>query len=149
MCADDGMISFIVTERLENSIRTTVQNNGMLGENKGITFPQHTIEDLPALSAQDKLDVLFAIEQMVDYVSVSCMRDIEDVEELRYWDLIQRLVLGNTRIKMLAKIENKRGMDNFESILRMADGIVLDRGYLGSEVDVDLVVIGQKRSTST
>lgn len=46
---------------------------------------------------------------------------------------------------MLAKIENKRGMDNFESILRMSDGIVLDRGYLGSEVDVDVVVIGQKR----
>lgn len=83
MCADDGAISFIVTERLEGAIKTTVQNNGILGENKGITFPQHTIEELPALSAQDRNDVLFAIEQQVDFVSVSCMRDIEDLEELR------------------------------------------------------------------
>ena len=56
-----------------------------------------------------------------------------------------RLLLGNSPIKMWAKIENKRGMDNYESILKMADGVVLDRGYLGAEVDVDLVVIGQKR----
>ena len=138
MCADDGILSFLVVERLENSIRTRIQNNGFLGENKGITFPQHTIEDLPALSAKDRLDVLFAMEQMVDFVSVSAIRDVEDVEELR-------VMLGNTKIKMLAKIENARGMDNFESILKMSDGIVLDRGYLGSEVDVDLVVIGQKR----
>ncbi len=82
--------------------------------------------------------MLFAIEQNVDFVSVSAIRDVEDVEELR-------LLLGNTKIKMLAKIENARGMDNFDSILKMSDGIVLDRGYLGSEVDVDLVVIGQKR----
>jgi pyruvate kinase len=56
-----------------------------------------------------------------------------------------RLLLGNTKIKVLAKIENKRGMDNFESILKMTDGVVFDRGYLGSEVDVDVVVIGQKK----
>jgi pyruvate kinase len=93
---------------------------------------------LPALSPKDRKDVLFAIEQNVDFVSVSAIRDVEDVEELR-------LLLGNTKIKMLAKIENARGMDNFDSILKMSDGIVLDRGYLGSEVDVDLVVIGQKR----
>ena len=73
-----------MAERLESSIRTIVQNNGVLGENKGITFPQYTIEDLPALSAKDRDDVRFAVRMDVDFVSVSCMRDIDDVEELRY-----------------------------------------------------------------
>jgi pyruvate kinase len=83
MCVDDGAIQFVVVERLEGSIKTIVQNNGILGENKGITFPQHTIEDLPALSVADRRDVLFAIEQNSDFVSVSCMRDVDDLEELR------------------------------------------------------------------
>ncbi|KAJ2999713.1 hypothetical protein HDV02_001956 [Globomyces sp. JEL0801] len=139
MCVDDGAISFVVTERLENSIRTVVENDGVLAENKGINFPQHSIDDLPALSAKDKADVAFAVEQEVDYVSVSCLRDMDDIAELR------RMLLGNSSIKILAKIENKKGMDNFESILKMADGIIIDRGYLGAEVELELVVIAQKK----
>ncbi|KAI8900585.1 pyruvate kinase [Globomyces pollinis-pini] len=138
MCVDDGAISFVVTERLENSIRTVVENDGVLAENKGINFPQHSIDDLPALSAKDKADVAFAVEQEVDYVSVSCLRDMDDIAELR-------MLLGNSSIKILAKIENKKGMDNFESILKMADGIIIDRGYLGAEVELELVVIAQKK----
>ncbi|KAI8910997.1 pyruvate kinase [Gorgonomyces haynaldii] len=134
---DDGLLTFTVVERLENSIRTRVENSGWLGENKGVTFPQRTIDDLPAISPKDKEDILFCIQQGVDMVSVSCMRDVEDVEELR-------LLLGNSKIKLFAKVENKRGLDNFESILRTSDGIVLDRGYLGTEVALDQVVIAQK-----
>ena len=52
--------------------------------------------------------------------------------------------MGNSKIKLLAKIENKHGMDNYDSILKMADGIVIDRGYLGAEVEVDVVAIAQK-----
>lgn len=90
MCVDDGAISFVVVERLENSIRCIVENtgkldliSGVLYENKGINFPQRTIEDLPALSVKDKADVAFAIANQVDFVSVSCLRDSEDIEELR------------------------------------------------------------------
>ena len=57
----------------------------------------------------------------------------------------RRFLLGNSQIKLIAKIENKRGMDNFESILRMSDAIVIDRGYLGAEVDIDIVATAQKR----
>lgn len=138
---DDGAVSFVVVERLENSIKTTVQNNGYLSANKGINFPERSIDDLPALSSKDKDDVKFAIQQGVDFVSVSCLRDEEDIQELR-------LALGNSQIKVLAKIENKKGLDNFEIILKMADGIIIDRGYLGAEIELDVVVIAQKKMIS-
>ncbi|KAJ1553508.1 hypothetical protein HK405_007706 [Cladochytrium tenue] len=135
---DDGLLSFTVTERLDSAIRCRVDNSGFLGENKGINFPSYIIEDLPSVSAKDAADIDFAIAQKVDFLSVSCIRNIDDVEEVR-------LLLGNSKIKLLAKIENKRGMDNFESILRLADGVVIDRGYLGAEIDVEEVTMAQKR----
>ena len=60
----------------------------------------------------------------------------------------KRLLLGNSQVKLIAKIENQRGMDNYEPILRMADAIVIDRGYLGAEVDVEIVAIAQKKMIS-
>ena len=59
-----------------------------------------------------------------------------------------RLLLGNSQVKLIAKIENQTGMDNFEPILKMADAIVIDRGYLGAEVDVEVVAIAQKKMIS-
>ncbi|KAI8816277.1 pyruvate kinase [Fimicolochytrium jonesii] len=135
---DDGLLSFTVLERLADSIRCKVDNSGILGESKGINFPGAFINELPAISEKDKTDIAFALDQDVDFISVSCIRNVEDVEELR-------LLLGNHRVKLLAKIENKTGMDNYESILKMADGIVIDRGYLGAEIDVELVTIAQKK----
>ncbi|KAJ3035703.1 hypothetical protein HDV00_003464 [Rhizophlyctis rosea] len=138
---DDGLLSFTVTERLENAIKCKVGNSGLLGENKGINFPRHVIEDLPALSEKDKEDINLAIQQDVDFISVSCIRNIQDVETVRK-------LLGNSKVKLLAKIENKRGMDNYDSILNITDGIVIDRGYLGAEVDVELVTVAQKKMIS-
>ncbi|KAI8909911.1 pyruvate kinase [Powellomyces hirtus] len=138
---DDGLLSFTVVERLEDSIRCKVDNSGILGESKGINFPSNVINDLPAVSEKDKGDIAYAMKEQVDFISVSCIRNIEDVEEVR-------LLLGNHKVKLLAKIENKSGMDNFEHILRMADGIVIDRGYLGAEVDLELVTIAQKKMIS-
>jgi pyruvate kinase len=56
-----------------------------------------------------------------------------------------RLLLGNSHIKIFAKIENKKGLNNFDSILKIADGVVIDRGYLGAEIDLDIVVVAQKK----
>ncbi|KAJ3320850.1 hypothetical protein HDU76_000204 [Blyttiomyces sp. JEL0837] len=138
MYVDDGLLSFTVVERMDGAIRCKVDNSGYLGENKGINFPSYIIEELPTVSAKDSADINFAIDEGVDFLSVSCIRNIEDVEEVR-------MLLGNSKIKLLAKIENKRGMDNFDSILRLADGVVIDRGYLGAEVDVEVVTMAQKR----
>ncbi|KAJ3118602.1 hypothetical protein HDU96_000063 [Phlyctochytrium bullatum] len=116
-----------------------VNDENLTGDNtRGINFPSYVIEELPAVSAKDAADIRFAISQGVDFISVSCIRNIEDIEEVR-------MLLGNSKIKLLAKIENKRGMDNFDSILKLADGIVVDRGYLGAEVDVEVVTMAQKR----
>jgi pyruvate kinase len=141
IAVDDGIMSFTVLERIPHGVKTRVENSGVISPNKGINFPMKTIRDLPAVSERDRLDVLFAIEQEVDFISISCMRDIEDIEEVR-------LLLGNSRVKLIAKIENKTGMDNFESILKMCDAIVIDRGYLGAEVDVAVVAIAQKKMIS-
>jgi pyruvate kinase len=141
IAVDDGIMTFTVLERIPHGVKTRVENSGVLSPNKGINFPMKTIQDLPAVSERDRRDVLFAIEQEVDYISISCIRDIEDIEEVR-------LLLGNSRVKLIAKIENKTGMDNFEPILKMCDAIVIDRGYLGAEVDVAVVAIAQKKMIS-
>lgn len=71
---------------------------GVLGEYKGINFPSHVLEDLPAVSEKDALDLQFALDMECDFVSVSCIRNINDVEEVR-------MLIGNSRIKVLSKIE--------------------------------------------
>jgi pyruvate kinase len=93
---DDGYLSFTVIERVENGIRCRIDNSGLLGENKvfeisiifpfniqGINFPSHVIQDLPALSEKDLSDIKFAIQNDVDYVFMSCIRSIEDVQDIR------------------------------------------------------------------
>ncbi|KAJ3121186.1 hypothetical protein HK098_003912 [Nowakowskiella sp. JEL0407] len=166
---DDGAMSFTVVERLEDSIRTEADHSGLkeifsvhpstltcFFSLQGINFPSHVIEELPALSDKDKKDLNFALDLGVDFISLSCIRNIEDVEEARYIqqhildaniNLLKfiRLMLGNSKSKLLAKIENERSMQNFDSILRLADGIVIDRGYLGAEVDIEVVTMNQKK----
>ncbi len=80
---DDGYLCFTVNERTAEGLVCTVETSGHLGSNKGIVFPQHYLEDLPAISERDKVDIQFAIEAHADYVSISCIRSIDDVEEAR------------------------------------------------------------------
>lgn len=140
---DDGLLSFTVIDRVDsiNGIKCRVDNTGYLGASKGITFPSFVFDELPAISDRDHEDIKLALELDLDLISVSCIRNIDDVEELRF-------SLGNNKMKLLAKIENKHGADNFDSILRMADGIVIDRGYLGTEIDISQVTIAQKQMIS-
>ncbi|KAI9207115.1 pyruvate kinase [Polychytrium aggregatum] len=134
---DDGILSFKVVGRTDDSLKTVVLNSGYLGENKGINIPKRVVEDLPALSEKDRTDINFALQNNVDFISVSCIRSVEDVEEAR-------ILLGNSKVKLLAKIENERGMQSYKQILNFADGIVIDRGYLGCEVGIEIVTTSQK-----
>ncbi|KAJ3289482.1 pyruvate kinase [Rhizoclosmatium globosum] len=135
---DDGLLSFTVKERVANGILCSVDNSGYLGEFKGINMPDYVVEELPTVSAKDAADIAFAMKLNVDIITVSCIRSLEDIQEVR-------LLLGNSKTKVFAKIENKRGLENFEDILRTADGVVIDRGYLGCEIDVEIVTMEQKR----
>ncbi|KAI9335322.1 pyruvate kinase [Obelidium mucronatum] len=135
---DDGLLSFTVKERVPEGILCTVDNSGYLGEFKGINMPNNVIDEIAMVSEKDAADIRFAIKMNVDFITVSCIRSLDDVQEVR-------LLLGNSKTKVLAKIENKSGLENFEDILRTADGVVIDRGYLGAEVDVEVVTMEQKR----
>ncbi|KAJ3113132.1 hypothetical protein HK100_002089 [Physocladia obscura] len=135
---DDGILAFTVKERTPEGILCSVDNSGYLGEFKGVNVPAYVIDEIPAVSKKDSGDIDFAIKHNVDFITVSCIRSLEDVQEVR-------LQLGNSKTKVLAKIENKKGLENFEDILRTADGVVIDRGYLGCEIDVETVTMEQKR----
>ncbi|MDP0506975.1 MAG: pyruvate kinase PykF [Fusobacterium sp. JB019] len=136
---DDGLIEMKVDEIEGQEVRCTVLNNGELGENKGVNLPNVNV-NLPALAKKDVADLKFGCEQGVDFVAASFIRKAEDVKEVRKI-LTEN---GGEAIKIISKIENKEGLDNFEEILKYSDGIMVARGDLGVEIPVEEVPFAQK-----
>ncbi len=136
---DDGLIEMEVKEISGKNVICTVINSGLLGENKGINLPGIAV-GLPALSPKDISDLKFGCEQGVDFVAASFIRKGEDVKSVRK-------VLdanGGKAIQIISKIENQEGLDNFEHILELSDGIMVARGDLGVEIPVEEVPFAQK-----
>lgn len=136
---DDGLIGMEVKEIVGNEVRCIVKNNGDLGENKGVNLPNVAVQ-LPALAEKDIMDLKFGCEQNVDFVAASFIRKADDVREVRR-------VLdenGGKDIKIISKIENQEGLDNFDEILELSDGIMVARGDLGVEIPVEEVPFAQK-----
>ena len=136
---DDGLIEMTVKAVKGNEILCSVKNSGELGENKGVNLPGVSVQ-LPALSEKDKADLVFGCEQGVDFVAASFIRKASDVEEIR--ELLN--ANGGENIHIISKIENQEGVDNFDSILSVSDGIMVARGDLGVEIPVDQVIFAQK-----
>ena len=136
---DDGLIELTVKEIEGNEVRCVVENNGMLGENKGVNLPNVKV-NLPALAKKDIADLKFGCEQGIDFVAASFIRKGDDVREVR------RVLTenGGSNIKIISKIENKEGLDNFDEILELSDGIMVARGDLGVEIPVEEVPSAQK-----
>ncbi|GDY26596.1 MULTISPECIES: pyruvate kinase PykF [unclassified Agarivorans] len=136
---DDGLIEMEVIAVSDDEVKCTVLNNGDLGENKGVNLPG-VIVQLPALSAKDKGDLIFGCEQGVDFIAASFIRKKEDVLEIR--QLLKEN--GGDAIQIISKIENQEGVDNFDEILEVSDGIMVARGDLGVEIPVEEVIFAQK-----
>lgn len=136
---DDGLIEMEVYEIEGNEVRCNVLNNGDLGENKGVNLPDTSVQ-LPALSEKDIADLKFGCEQHVDFVAASFIRKADDVRAVR--ECLD--ANGGHAIQIISKIENQEGVDNFDEILELSDGIMVARGDLGVEIPVEEVPFAQK-----
>ena len=137
---DDGKIKLQVLATTETEVRCRVVIGGLVSNHKGINIPKIAL-NMEYLSQKDKEDLLFGIEKDVDYIAASFVRKAADVEALRtFLD-----VNGGSKIKIISKIENLEGIDNFEEILDLSDGIMVARGDMGVEVDFERLPGIQKR----
>ena len=126
---DDGKIQLKVSDINGNELITKVIHGGKVSNHKSINVPNVSIP-MPFLSEVDKSDLLFGIEQDVDFVAASFTRSKEDIEEMRAFLNAH----GGEKIEIIAKIENHEGIQNFDEILKVADGIMVARGDLGVEI---------------
>ena len=138
---DDGLIELVVEQVEGHNIRCTVENGGPLSNNKSINIPDVSIM-LPSLTDKDKDDLKFAAENDFDFIAASFVRKASDVEDIRA-ELHKHE--GGDKIRIIAKIENREGVDNLESIIEAADGVMVARGDLGVEIPAHEVPILQKK----
>jgi pyruvate kinase len=137
---DDGLLKMTVVKTTDTEVLCKVENEGQISSHKGINLPDTKVS-LPALSEKDIADLKFGCENDYDYVAASFIRKKEEIIEIRKY-LTQ---FGKPDIKIIAKIENQEGIDNFDEILEVSDGIMVARGDLGVEIPVEKVPIAQKQ----
>ena len=136
---DDGAIKLRVKSTTETDIICTVEAGGKLSDRKGINVPYVAV-DMPYLS-EDKSDLLFGIENDVDFVAASFVRSKQDIIDLRKFINYN----GGHDIRIIAKIENLQGIEAFDDILELSDGIMVARGDMGVEVEYERLPGLQKR----
>lgn len=136
---DDGLIEMVVEKIEGNNVISRVLNNGVLGEKKGVNLPNVAV-NLPALAESDIKDLEFGCRMGVDFVAASFIRKMSDVKEVK--DILEKN--GGANIKIISKIENQEGLDNFEEILEISDGIMVARGDLGVEIPIEKIPLAQK-----
>ena len=141
---DDGSIVLKVTDVTEKDVICKVRVGGTLKNRKSINVPGVHL-DVPYLSDADKADVLFAVENDVDYIAASFVRTRQDVTDLRKFLNYH----GGHNIKIISKIENSEGVANFSEILEESDGIMVARGDMGVEVEYEKLPGLQKRFIKT
>jgi len=128
-----------VLEIFDDWVKVKVLNDSTLGERKNMNLPGQIVK-LPTLTEKDEDDIVnFGLKEGIDMIAASFVRKVDDVNYIRD-------ILGprGAHIKIIAKIENHEGIDNYEEILEAADGIMVARGDLGMEIPVEKVFIAQK-----
>jgi len=135
---DNGLINLEVLEVFEHRLKCRVLDGGKLGSRKHVNLPGVRV-NLPSITKKDLEDIEFAIQQDVDFIALSFVRGVADVEEVR---AIVDAAGGHQRL--IAKIENQEGVSNFDEILKAADGIMVARGDLGVEVAYEELPVLQR-----
>ena len=139
LLVDDGALEFEITEIKGKDIVCKALNTAKLGSRKTMNVPGVKLE-LPALTQKDIDDITEGIKRGFDYIAASFVRKVEDVQAIR--DLLD--ANGGEKVKIISKIENQEGIDNFEEILEASDGIMVARGDMGVEIPMEHVPIIQK-----
>ncbi len=137
---DDGKVRLRVTGSEPGRITTTVEVGGRISNHKGVNVPDVVIP-IPALTDKDRSDLDFALEQKVDWIALSFVQRAEDLDEPR------RLIDG--RAALMAKIEKPAAIDQLDSIIALADGVMVARGDVGVELPPDAVPPLQHRIVAT
>ncbi|MDR0707415.1 MAG: pyruvate kinase [Treponema sp.] len=135
----DGLFALMVNAIEGRVIKCTVEAGGELGSKKNVNIlGVHT--RLPAISAQDKEDILFGHQQNMDYVSASFIRKASDVTDIQ-----KHLAAIGSDMQVISKIEDNEGLNNIEDIIRVSAGVMVARGDLGVQIPPERVPIEQKR----
>src|SRR5690625_3719594 len=138
---DDGLIQLEVEsiDLDKKEIKAKVLNSGVIKDKKGVNIPDAHV-NLPALTEKDKQDILFGIQQGIDFIAASFVQDQQDVITIR--KMLDKN--GGEQIQIISKIENRRGVVQFDKILKASYGIMVARGDLGVEIPPEEVPLVQK-----
>lgn len=135
---DDGLIELKVLTSADDTVTCKVRVGGILKENKGINLPGVRVS-APSLTEKDKKDLRFGIQNGVDYVALSFVRQAEDLQDIK--KIIKRM---GSDIPVIAKIEKPEAVDNIDAILAVTDAVMVARGDLGVEMQYEKVPTIQK-----
>lgn len=136
---DDGLIELKVKEIQNNDVICEVISGGELGNRKGINIPNVKLK-LPPITDKDKEDIIFGINHGIDFLAASFVRNKDAIKEIR------KIVKDcNSDLAIIAKIENREGLDNIEEIIDASDGIMVARGDLGVEIEAESLPFIQKQ----
>ena len=126
---DDGLIMLHIEQVTDTDIICTVLNSGKIKTKKGVNVPGVHLS-MPYLSQKDREDIIFGVQNGFDFIAASFVRTAQDVYDIR--NLLNEY---DSNIRIIAKIENREGVNNIDSILSAADAVMVARGDLGVEID--------------
>ncbi|MCP3678599.1 MAG: pyruvate kinase [Deltaproteobacteria bacterium] len=128
---DNGLINMEVLEKHERILRCRIIDGGVLKGKRHVNLPGIRV-NLPAITSKDREDILFGLSLDVDFIALSFVREAQDIRQLKE-------LLGSKadKIKVIAKIEDQEGVRNLEEIVRESDGIMVARGDLGVEINIE------------
>lgn len=136
----DGLVDLRVVRAGEGEIVTVVESGGGIGSHKNVNIPGVSLP-MPAISERDAIDIRFGLEHGVDFIAASFTRSASDVLEIR-----QLIEEGSAEAgRVIAKIENKQGVDHIDEIIEVADGVMIARGDLGIQLPMEQIPLVQKR----